>query len=149
MQGSSISVRASAALLALFVWPAAAHAQESAVRVTSTSPAYAATIDALDDIIITVHFSHAMDPSIQADFVLDQRGATDENGDPLEIPGKLTWPDAKTLQFRPTQRLRPRSTYQVTLFSLIAQDGREGDAPFRTVFTTGAETDAPASGETK
>ena len=133
-------------VLALFLWMALMpwFSQTSAgdptpVKIVKTSPIYAEEITNLKGLVITIQFNREMDPAMQEDFVMDQRGATDEHGDPIEIQGELTWPNAKTLQFKPNAVLKPHATYQVSLFSVTTKEGESMDqVPYRLVFTTGA-----------
>jgi hypothetical protein len=126
--------------MVMFQMPGLAVGSESLeVEVVKTSPAYGEEVQNLKDLMITIRFNREMDPSIQEDFLLDQRGATDTQGNPVEITGQFTWPDSKTLQFKPKGALKPKSTYQISLFSVRTQDGEEmEDVPFRLVFTTGS-----------
>lgn len=133
--------------LALFLWMALMpwFVQTSAgdfasIKVVKTSPTNAEEINVLKDLAITIQFNQDMDPTMQQDFLMDQRGATDEQGNPIEIQGDLSWPDPKTLQFKPKTALKPKSTYQISLYSLRSKEGETMDqAPFRLVFTTGSE----------
>ncbi|MBI3597130.1 MAG: Ig-like domain-containing protein [Nitrospirae bacterium] len=111
----------------------------ASIKIVKTSPTDAEEINVLKDLVITIQFNRDMDPTMQEDFLMDQRDATDEQGNPIEIQGDLTWPDAKTLQFKPKTVLKPQSSYQVSLFSVLTKDGESMDqAPFRLVFTTGS-----------
>jgi len=109
------------------------------VKIVETSPTYAEEVNNLKGVVITIQFNREMDPTMQEDFLMDQRGATDEKGDPIEIQGELAWPDARTLRFKPKAALKPQSTYQVSLFSVTTKEGESMDqVPFRLVFTTGS-----------
>lgn len=111
----------------------------ASIKIVKTSPTDAEEINVLKDLVITIQFNRDMDPTMQEDFLMDQRDVTDEQGNPIEIQGDLTWPDAKTLQFKPKTVLKPQSSYQVSLFSVLTKDGESMDqAPFRLVFTTGS-----------
>ena len=132
--------------LALFLWMAlmpwlnqTSAGDSTPVKVVKTSPTYAEEINNLKGLVITIQFNREMDPAMQDDFLMDQRGAVDGQGNPVEIQGELTWPDPKTLQFKPKQTLKPNSVYQVSLFSVRAKDGEEmAGVPYRSVFTTGS-----------
>ena len=52
-------------------------------EVVEISPVYAEKINNLNELIVTIQFNQEMDPTIEEDFLMDQRGATDEYGDPL------------------------------------------------------------------
>jgi len=132
--------------LALFLWMAlmpwigqtSANAPTS-VQIARTSPTYAEEINDLKGAIITIQFNREMDPTMQKYFLMDQRGAADAQGNPVEIQGELTWPDDRTLQFKPKTALNPHSTYQVSLISAQTKEGDSmGQVPFRLIFTTGA-----------
>jgi hypothetical protein len=111
----------------------------AAVKIEKTSPTYAEEINDLKGAVITIQFNREMDRAMQEDFLMDQRGATDEQGNPVEIQGELTWPDARTLQFKPKAALKPHATYQVSLFSVTTKEGESMEqVPFRLVFTTGS-----------
>ena len=118
--------------------PAIAGAGESAkIEIVKTSPKYGEEISLPKDLVITIQFNQEMDPSMQDDFVMDQRGVTDEHGDPVEISGQFTWVNPKTLQFKPKQSLKPNATYQVSLFSVRTKEGEEmEEVPFRLAFMT-------------
>lgn len=133
--------------LALFLWMAlmpwfnqqTSAGDPSAVRIVSTSPTDAEEINNLKGAIVTLQFNREMNPAMQAGLVMNQRGAVDVKGNPIEVQGELTWPDAKTLQFKPKKALKPHSTYQVSLLSAQSKAGeRMEQIPFRLVFTTGA-----------
>ena len=107
------------------------------IEVVGISPGYAEKISNLKVLIVTIQFNQEMDPTIQEDFLMDQRGATDENGDPIEISGEFSWPDSRTLQFRPKDRLKPNATYQISLFSIRTKGGTESEeVPYVSVFKT-------------
>jgi hypothetical protein len=107
------------------------------VEVTKTVPGYGEEISNPKDVVITIHFNRDMDPTMNEDIVLDQRGVTDLEGNPIQIIGKATWPNPRTLQFRPHEALKPDSTYQISLFSVRTIEGEEMESvPFRLVFTT-------------
>ena len=107
------------------------------VEVVEISPGYAEKINYLNELIVTIQFNREMDPTIEEDFLMDQRGATDEYGDPIEISGKFSWPDSKTLQFRPVDKLILNATYQISLFSIRTKGGTESEeVPYRSVFRT-------------
>lgn len=117
--------------------PTAFGSNSPEIEIVKTSPEYGAEISDLDRPLITIEFNQEMDPTLVEDFVLDQRGITDENGDPIEIPGQFTWLDPKTLQFKPNIPLRPNATYQVSLFSVRNRDGEEmEEVPYRLAFMT-------------
>ncbi|HET6465769.1 MAG TPA: Ig-like domain-containing protein [Nitrospiria bacterium] len=132
--------------LALFLWMAlmpwfgqTSAGDPTSVKIVKTSPTYADEINNLKGLVITIQFNREMDPAMQEDFVMNQRGTTDEQGNPIEIQGELTWPDAKTLQFKPNAKLKPHATYQVSLFSVQTKEGESMDqVPFRLAFTTGS-----------
>jgi len=108
------------------------------IQIVKTYPAYAEEIKNLDELVVIIQFNREMDPGMQEDFLMDQRGATDAQGNPVEISGQFIWRDSKTIEFRPKDPLKPNSTYQVSLFSIRTKDGEESeDVPFRLVFTTG------------
>lgn len=110
------------------------------LQIVKTLPEYGSEIRAHSDFAIVIEFNRKVDPAIIEDFVMDQRGAVDENGDPIEIPGAFTWFDAKTLQFKPKERLKPSATYQVSLYSVRTPEGEEMDGlPFRLAFKTSGE----------
>ena len=107
------------------------------IEVVEISPGYAEKISNLDGLTITIRFNQEMDPTLHEDFLMDQRGAVDENGDPVEISGTFSWIDSKTLQFRPKDKLKVNALYQINLFSLRTKGGSESDdVPFRSVFQT-------------
>lgn len=113
---------------------------EGPLRVVKTFPEYGSEIHPHSDLAIVVEFNREVDPAMTEDFVMDQRGAVDENGDPIEIPGAFTWLNAKTLQFTPKERLKPSATYQVSLYSARTPAGEEMDGlPFRLAFKTSGE----------
>lgn len=108
------------------------------VKIVTTVPGYAEEINNLKNLEIVLKFNKALDPEVQHEFLLDQRGVTDADGNPVQIPGKFTWPDPKTLKFQPAKPLKPNATYQVSLFGAWTKEGEEMlDVPFRLVFTTG------------
>jgi len=109
----------------------------SGIDIVKTSPEYGSEIGDLGDLLITIEFNQKMDPTLVEDFVLDQRGITDENGDPIEISGQFTWLDPRTLQFKPNIPLKPNATYQVSLFSVRNEEGEEMEGvPYRLAFMT-------------
>lgn len=111
--------------------------EPSPIQIVKTYPVYAEEIKNLDKMVVIIQFNREMDPSMQEDFLMDQRGATDAQGNPIEIMGQFTWRDSKTIEFRPNEALRPNATYQVSLFSVRTKEGIESeDVPFRLVFTT-------------
>ena len=100
-------------------------------------PSYGEQVNSLTGLVVKIHFNRDIDPTIQEDFVLDQRGASDPDGNPIEIKGRLSWLDSKTLQFKAEESLKPSSTYQVNLFSVRTPEGEEmEEVPYRLVFTT-------------
>lgn len=120
---------------------AAAAAAEKGVQIVKTYPEYGKTIPKLNDLVIEIVFDRPMDPATQDEVSMDQRGATDQNGDPIEFDGQYTWVSPTTLRFRPDGKLKPDSVYQVTVWSAKAKDGSELEsAPYRLPFsTTGAK----------
>lgn len=133
------TVRREILVLAFFVWltPFITFGSDNSIKVIKTSPEYGAEIDSSKTLLIIIQFNREMDPSMAEDFLMDQRGITDENGDPIEILGEITWPNAKTLQFKPNQLLRPNATYQVSLFSVRTKEGEEMEGtPYRLAFMT-------------
>jgi hypothetical protein len=123
--------------LTVLVITGAVHAGEpGTIEIVKTSPAYGEEV-LNQDLVITIEFNQEMDYKMQEDFVLDQRGATDESGNPIEIKGQFSWPSPKILQFKPHKALKSHSTYQVSLFSVRTRQGKEMESvPFRLVFTT-------------
>ena len=126
--------------MALMPWFSQTSAGDpTSVRIVSTSPTDAEEINNLKGAVITVRFNRKMNPAMQSGFVVNQSGAVDVKGNPIEIQGQLSWPDAKTLQFKPKTALKPHSTYQVNLLSAQTKEGETMEQiPFRLVFTTGA-----------
>lgn len=128
----------------IFIWifftclgPLTTFGNDNSIKVIKTFPEYGAEVDSSKSLLITIQFNREMDPSMAEDFLMDQRGITDENGDPIEISGEITWPNAKTLQFRPNHLLRPNATYQVSLFSVRTREGEEMEGiPYRLAFMT-------------
>jgi len=120
---------------------AAAGAEEKGVQIVKTYPEYGKTIPKLNDLVIEIVFDRPMDPATQDEVSMDQRGATDHNGDPIEFDGQYTWVNPTTLRFRPEGKLKPDSVYQVTVWSAKAKDGSDLEsAPYRLPFsTTGAK----------
>ncbi|HEX9758621.1 MAG TPA: Ig-like domain-containing protein [Nitrospiria bacterium] len=111
----------------------------SEIKILKTVPGYAEEVKELDNLVISIQFNREMDPEISEDFLLDQRGATDADGNPVHISGVFSWPNPKTLQFKPSNRLKPNAVYQISLFAIIDANGDElDDVPFRSVFTTGS-----------
>jgi hypothetical protein len=108
------------------------------IQIVKTYPDYAEEIKNLDKLVVIIQFNREMDPNMQEDFLMDQRGAIDAQGNPIEIKGQFIWRDSKTIEFKPSEALKPNSTYQVSLFSVRTKEGEESDdVPFRLVFTTG------------
>jgi hypothetical protein len=118
-----------------------AGAEEKGVQIVKTYPEYGKSIPKLDDLVIEIVFDRPMEPATQDEVSMDQRGATDANGEPIEFDGQYTWVNPKTLRFRPEGKLKPNSVYQVTVWSAKAKDGSElAGAPYRLPFsTTGAK----------
>ena len=111
----------------------------SEIKILKTVPGYAEEVKDFDNLVISIQFNREMDPEITEDFLLDQRGASDAEGNPVQISGEFSWPNPKTMQFKPTDRLKPNAVYQINLFAIIAANGDElDDVPFRSVFTTGS-----------
>jgi hypothetical protein len=135
----SYSARNAAGWLILLAVPLSVFGEESSpVRVVKTSPAYGETVQNLSGFTATIRFNKEMDPKMQEDFLLDQRGAMDEMGNPIEIPGDFDWTDPMTLQFKAKTPLKPNAVYQISLFSARTKDGEEmEEVPFRLVFKTG------------
>lgn len=114
-----------------------AGAEEKGVQIVKTYPEYGKTIPKLNDLVIEIVFDRPMDPSTQDEVSMDQRGATDENGEPIEFEGTYTWVSPTTLRFKPQGPLKPDSVYQVTVWSAKAKDGAElHGAPYRLPFST-------------
>lgn len=112
----------------------------SKIKVIHTSPINAEKLSHLDHVTVTITFNQNIDPTIQEDAVLDQRGAIDSEGNPIEVRGEISWPDPKTFKFIANEPLVPNATYQMSLFSVRTEKGEEWDeVPFRLVFTTGPE----------
>lgn len=111
------------------------------VSIVKTSPAYGEAVPKLSGLVVEIVFDRPMDPSTQDEVTMDQRGATDEKGEPIEFDGTYTWVNPSTLRFKPAGPLKPESVYQVTVWSAKAKDGTELDgAPYRLPFsTTGAK----------
>jgi hypothetical protein len=102
-----------------------------------TSPKYGETIQSLKGLVVEIVFSKPMDPATQHDVSMDQRGAVDEKGEPIEFDGTYTWVNPTTLRFAPKGTLKPDSVYQVTVWSAKAKDGSELDGvPYRLPFST-------------
>lgn len=118
----------------------AALGADHSLRVVNTFPEYGSEIPPHSEFAIVIGFNREVDHAIIEDFVMDQRGAVDEDGEPIEIPGEFAWLDAKTLQFTPKERLKPAATYQVSLYSARTREGEEMDGlPFRLAFKTSEE----------
>ena len=119
----------------------AVNAEQKGVQIVKTYPEYGKSIPKLDDLVIEIVFDRPMDPVTQDDVSMDQRGATDQNGEPIEFDGQYTWVSPTTLRFKPSGTLKPDSVYQVTVWSAKAKDGSELEtAPYRLPFsTTGAK----------
>ena len=112
-------------------------AEKTSVSIVKTSPKFGEAIPILKGLVVESVFDRPMDPSTQEDVSMDQRGAVDEKGEPIEFEGTYTWVNPTTLRFAPKGMLKPDSTYQVTVWSAKAQDGSELDtAPFRLPFRT-------------
>ena len=110
------------------------------VKVVKTTPSYASQLEVLDHVVITIEFNREMDPTIAEDAVMDQRGASDADGNAIEIKGHVEWPARRILQFKVEAPLKPLSTYQLSLFSARTLQGEEmEEVPYRLVFTTGTE----------
>ncbi len=78
--------------LVMFQMPGLAVGSDSpGIKVVKTSPAYGEEVENLKDLVITIQFNRDMDPGMQEDFLLDQRGTTDAQGNPIEIAGQFTW----------------------------------------------------------
>jgi len=124
--------------LAVLGVPAIAAADEThKVSIVKTSPKYGETIPSLKGLVVEIVFSKPMDPATQNDVSMDQRGATDERGEPIEFDGAYTWVNPTTLRFAPKGTLKPDSVYQVTVWSAKAKDGSELDGvPYRLPFST-------------
>ena len=107
------------------------------VRIVKTSPEYGKTIPSLNGLVVEITFDRPMDPATQDDVTMDQRGAMDAKGEPIEFSGTYTWVTPTTLHFRPDGTLKPDSVYQVTVWSAKAKDGTELEtAPYRLPFST-------------
>lgn len=132
-------VRSGIFISIFFIWlgPSIIFGSDNSIRVIKTFPEYGSEVDSSQSILISIQFNREMDPNMAEDFLMDQRGITDENGDPIEILGEITWPNAKTLQFKPNQLLKPNATYQVSLFSVRTKNGEEMEGtPYRLAFMT-------------
>jgi hypothetical protein len=107
------------------------------VQIVKTSPEYGKTIPSLNGLVVEITFDRPMDPATQDEVTMDQRGATDAKGEPIEFSGTYTWVTPSTLHFRPDGTLKPDSVYQVTVWSAKAKDGSElQTAPYRLPFST-------------
>ncbi|MFZ5862822.1 MAG: Ig-like domain-containing protein [Nitrospirota bacterium] len=125
-----------AVAIAAVGWSASA-AEPEGVQIVKTSPEYGKTIPSLSGLVVEITFDRPMDPATQDDVTMDQRGATDANGEPIEFNGTYTWVTPSTLHFRPDGTLKPDSVYQVTVWSATAKDGSElQTAPYRLPFST-------------
>ncbi len=124
--------------LAVLGAPSIAAADEThKVSIVKTSPKYGETIPSLKGLVVEIVFSTPMDPATQNDVSMDQRGAVDERGEPIEFDGTYTWVNPTTLRFAPKGTLKPDSVYQVTVWSAKAKDGAELEGvPFRLPFST-------------
>jgi hypothetical protein len=124
--------------LAVLGAPVIAAADEThKVSIVKTSPKYGETIPSLKGLVVEIVFSTPMDPATQNDVSMDQRGAVDERGEPIEFDGTYTWVNPTTLRFAPKGTLKPDSVYQVTVWSAKAKDGSELDGvPYRLPFST-------------
>jgi hypothetical protein len=124
--------------LAVLGAPAIAAADEThKVSIVNTSPKYGETIQSLKGLVVEIVFSKPMDPATQHDVSMDQRGAVDEKGEPIEFDGTYTWVNPTTLRFAPKGTLKPDSVYQVTVWSAKAKDGSALDGvPYRLPFST-------------
>jgi hypothetical protein len=124
--------------LAVLGAPAIAAADEThKVSIVKTSPKYGETIQSLKGLVVEIVFSKPMDPATQHDVSMDQRGAVDEKGEPIEFDGTYTWVNPTTLRFAPKGTLKPDSVYQVTVWSAKAKDGSALDGvPYRLPFST-------------
>lgn len=112
-------------------------AEKKGVSIVKTSPTYGEAITRLSGLVVEITFDRPMDPATQDEVTMDQRGATDEKGEPIEFDGTYTWVNPTTLRFKPEGQLRPESVYQVTVWSAKAKDGTELDgAPYRLPFST-------------
>jgi hypothetical protein len=112
----------------------------SRLKVVHTSPKQAEKLNQLDQVTVTITFNQDIDPTIQEDAVLVQRGAIDSDGNPVEIKGEISWPDPKTFKFVAKDSLMPNATYQMSLYSVRNAKGEEWDeVPFRLLFTTGPD----------
>lgn len=115
----------------------ASAAESEGLQIVKTSPEYGKTIPSLSGLVVEITFDRPMDPSTQDDVTMDQRGATDAKGEPIEFNGTYTWVTPTTLHFKPAGTLRPDSVYQVTVWSAKAKDGAELEtAPYRLPFST-------------
>jgi hypothetical protein len=113
---------------------------EGHLRVIKTLPEYGSEIRTNADLAIVIEFNREVDPAIIEDFVMDQRGVVDDNGDPIEVPGEFTWLNERMLQFKPKERLKSGATYQVNLYAARTPEGEEMQGlPFRLAFKTAGE----------
>jgi hypothetical protein len=121
--------------------PVAWGAESEPVKIVKTFPEYGKTIPNLNGLVVEITFDRPMDPSTQDDVTMDQRGAVNDKGEPIEFNGTYTWVTPSTLRFKPDGTLKPDSVYQVTVWSAKAKDGSElQTAPYRLPFsTTGAK----------
>lgn len=126
-----------AGLLVLGGSPTTSRAETTGVSIVKTSPKYAEALASLKGLVVEIVFDRPMDPATQDDVSMDQRGATDEKGEPIEFDGTYTWVNPTTLRFVPEGALKPNATYQVTVWSAKAKDGSElNGAPYRLPFST-------------
>jgi hypothetical protein len=117
--------------------PSVTEAGETNATIVKTLPKNGEAIAQLKGLAVEIVFDRPMDPATQDEVTMDQRGATDERGEPIEFEGAFSWVNPTTLQFRPKGTLKPDSVYQVTVWAGKAQDGSELDgAPYRLVFST-------------
>jgi hypothetical protein len=121
--------------------PVAWGAEPEPVKIVKTFPEYGKTIPNLNGLVVEITFDRPMDPATQEDVTMDQRGAVNDKGEPIEFNGTYTWVTPSTLRFKPDGTLKPDSVYQVTVWSAKAKDGTELEtAPYRLPFsTTGAK----------
>jgi hypothetical protein len=120
---------------------ATAAAESEGVQIVKTYPEYGKTIPSLNGLVVEITFDRPMEPATQDDVTMDQRGAMNDKGEPIEFNGTYTWVSPTTLRFKPDGTLKPDSVYQITVWSAKAKDGAElQTAPYRLPFsTTGAK----------
>ncbi len=115
----------------------ASAAEPEGVQIVKTSPEYGKAIPSLNGLVVEITFDRPMDPATQDDVTMDQRGATNAKGEPIEFNGTYTWVTPTTLRFKPDGTLKPDSVYQVTVWSAKGKDGSElQTAPYRLPFST-------------